>query len=110
LAAELQRSHLLVVPSEYEGFGIVYLEGMGFGLPAIASTSGAAGEIITNGIDGFLVESGDTAVLAHHISALHENRSHLTQMSLAAQQRYHAHPAWEHSMARIRQFLLGDQL
>ncbi|MEK7323803.1 MAG: glycosyltransferase, partial [Chloroflexota bacterium] len=35
LAAEFARSHVLVVPSSYEGFGIVYLEGMAFGLPAI---------------------------------------------------------------------------
>ena len=37
----LRASHVLVVPSTYEGFGIVYLEGMGYGLPAIATTGGA---------------------------------------------------------------------
>ncbi len=28
----LRQAHVLVVPSTYEGYGIVYLEGMGFGL------------------------------------------------------------------------------
>ena len=36
LAARLRGSHLLAVPSSYEGFGIVYLEAMHFGLPVIA--------------------------------------------------------------------------
>lgn len=108
LAAQLRHSHLLIMPSEYEGFGIVYLEGMGFGLPAIASTSGAAGEIITDGIDGFLIDVDDTARLAQHILALHENRSRLTQMGLAARQRFLAHPTWNDSMTRIRQFLLSQ--
>ena len=44
LAARCAASHLLAVPSSYEGFGIVYLEGMHFGLPAIAGTAGAAKE------------------------------------------------------------------
>ena len=47
LAARCAASHVLAVPSSYEGFGIVYLEGMHFGLPAIAGTAGAAKEIIT---------------------------------------------------------------
>ena len=49
LAARCAASHLLTVPSSYEGFGIVYLEGMQFGLPAIAGSDGAAKEIITHG-------------------------------------------------------------
>ena len=55
----LKQSHVLVVPSSYEGFGIVYLEGMGFGLPAIGTTAGAAGEIITHGENGYLIQPDD---------------------------------------------------
>jgi glycosyltransferase involved in cell wall biosynthesis len=105
LAIRLAENHLLVVPSSYEGFGIVYVEGMGFGLPAIASTAGAAQEIITHGRDGVLVSPGDATTLARHVQALSENRGRLLQMSLAAYQRYMAHPAWAESAERIRQFL-----
>ncbi len=108
LAQQLKQSQLLVVPSDYEGFGIVYLEGMGFGLPAIASTAGAAREIITDGVDGFLVGVGETAVLANRILTLHKDRACLTQMGAAALKRYHAHPTWDDSMAKIRQFLLSQ--
>ncbi|MCC6604416.1 MAG: glycosyltransferase family 4 protein [Anaerolineae bacterium] len=103
LAAHLAQSHLLVVPSSYEGFGIVYLEGMAFGLPAIAGRGGAAHEIITDGVNGFLVE--DAATLRQHLHTLHHNREQLTQMSQAAQTRFAAHPTWTASMTKIREFL-----
>ena len=48
LRAEYEQSHVLAVPS-FEGFGIVYLEAMSYGLPAIASTCGTAWEVISPG-------------------------------------------------------------
>ncbi len=84
LAARCAASHLLAVPSSYEGFGIVYLEGMHFGLPAIAGTAGAAKEIIRHGHNGFLVPPGDAAALAHAINLLMEDRELLKRMSLTA--------------------------
>jgi len=105
LQERFSHSHLLVVPSSYEGFGIVYLEGMGFGLPAIATTAGAAHEIITHGKNGFLVPPEDPTVLSEQIESLSQNRQRLLQMSLAALQHYQKHPSWTDSMAKIRNFL-----
>ncbi len=103
LSQQMAQSHLLVVPSSYEGFGIVYLEGMGFGLPAIAGRRGAAHEIITEGVNGFLVD--EAATLRHHLHTLHHSRARLAQMSRAAQTRFAAHPTWMESMSQIRDFL-----
>lgn len=105
LAARLRGSHLLVVPSSYEGFGIAYLEGMGLGLPAIAGQAGGAAEIITPGLDGYLIRPGDAAGLAGQIAALAHDRDHLLRLSLAARQRYTRHPGWDESAAQIRRFL-----
>jgi glycosyltransferase involved in cell wall biosynthesis len=105
LTLRLRQSHLFCVPSSYEGFGIVYLEGMGAGLPAIASESGAAGEIITHGQDGFLVPPGDAVALARHVDSLIQDRERLAKMSLAAYKRFRLHPTWGVSTERIRQFL-----
>jgi glycosyltransferase involved in cell wall biosynthesis len=105
LASLLQDCHVLVVPSSYEGFGIVYLEGMGAGLAAIATTSGGAGEIIAHGQNGFLVPPGDTEALADCLNALAQNRQLLLELSLAARRHYLAHPTWETSMGAIRDFL-----
>jgi len=105
LALLLPQYHLLTVPSSYEGFGIVYLEGMQFGLPAIAGTAGAAKEIITHGSNGFLVPPGNPEALAHHIKLLIRDRELLQKMSLAAHQTVAAHPTWNDSAGRARSFL-----
>jgi glycosyltransferase involved in cell wall biosynthesis len=105
LAARLAESHVLAVPSSYEGFGIVYLEGMAFGLPALATTAGGAVEIITSGRDGFLVPPGDTAALAGRLKALMDDRDLLLTMSLAAKNRFAAHPTWEDAGAAVHRFL-----
>lgn len=101
----LAQSQLLVVPSSYEGFGIVYLEGMSFGLPAIGTLSGGAAEIITHGVDGFLTQPGDVARLRAHLVDLAQNRQKLAVMGVAARQRFESHPGWEETNQCIREFL-----
>ncbi len=104
----LMQAHVLAVPSRYEGFGIVYLEAMGFGLPVIAGVRGAAWEFVTEGENGFLLPAETPAAierLAAHLRRLHHDRETLARMGIAARRRYEGHPTWEASMARIRGFL-----
>ena len=48
-------AQVFAMPAEGEGFGLVYLEAMGRGLPVVAGASGASLEIIDDGKCGFLV-------------------------------------------------------
>jgi len=105
LVEKLKAAHLLAVPSSYEGFGIVYLEGMGFGLPAIGTTAGAAPEIIEDGRTGYLIPPEDSRVLAARLLILASNRNILSELSLNALARYRQQPAWEQTCADIRAFL-----
>ena len=105
LAEVIRTHHVIAVPSSYEGYGIVYLEGMGFGLPAIGTTRGAASEIITHGLDGYLVPPDDPAALVGVIQQLAVNRDQLAEFSLAALRRYLEHPTWEQTCEKIRQFI-----
>ncbi|NUQ83776.1 MAG: glycosyltransferase family 4 protein [Anaerolineales bacterium] len=100
-----RRAHVMVVPSSYEGFGIVYLEGMGFGLPAIGTTAGAASEIITHGENGFLIRPDDSAALAKHLGELERHRELLVRLSLNAVKRYKSQPRWDETAKKIREFL-----
>ena len=97
-------SHVMALPS-YEGFGIVYLEAMAYGVIPVASTLGAAGEIIDDGVDGYLVDPGNADELARRLQRLHENRKRLTQMGLAARRRFDTHPTWDESMGSVCQWL-----
>jgi glycosyltransferase involved in cell wall biosynthesis len=105
LFLHLASSHILAVPSSYEGFGIVYLEAMAFGLPVIGSTAGGAKEIITHGVDGYLVTPGDSRTLSAHFNDLIENRQQLSIMALAALDRFSRHPSWSDTGRAVHQFL-----
>jgi glycosyltransferase involved in cell wall biosynthesis len=105
LIEKLRQAHVLVVPSSYEGYGIVYLEGMCFGLPAIGTTAGAAGEIIEDGQTGYLIKPNDSASLSRQLKTLAEERGLLTRLSFNARKRYLRQPSWEVSAKSIRNFL-----
>lgn len=105
LKEKLKQAHVLIVPSSYEGFGIVYLEGMSFGLPAIGTTAGAAGEIIEHEKTGCLIKPNDHQTLATYISQLASDRNLLTELSLNARKRYIQQPSWNETAGQIRAFL-----
>jgi len=107
LVEKLSQAHILIVPSSYEGYGIVYLEGMRFGLPAIGTTSGAASEIISDGLDGFLIDPGDSDLLASRLRVLADRREVLVRMSLAARERYLRQPGWKETAHEIRAFIIS---
>jgi glycosyltransferase involved in cell wall biosynthesis len=105
VATHLTQHQVLAVPSLYEAFGIAYLEAMGFGLPVIASTAGAAHELITHTEHGFLVAPGDAATLAQYLHILQHDRDCLRHISLAAYQRAQMHPTWAECAGRVRALL-----
>jgi len=97
--------HVLAVPSQYEGFGIVYLEAMGFGVVPIGSRNGGAAEVIEHGKSGCLVKPGDSRGLADTIARLAADRTLLRSMALEARRRFCAFPGWEPSMKAVREYL-----
>ena len=105
LRDKLRQAHVLVVPSSYEGFGIVYLEGMCFGLPAIGTTAGASGEIIEPGKTGYLIAPDDVPALAGYLQSLADDRALLKHLSFNARERYLRQPSWTESAKNIHDFL-----
>lgn len=102
----MNKCHVLIVPSSYEGYGIAYVEAMGFGMLAIARNTGASGEIIEHEQNGFLLESGNSRELAKILARVHQDRDLLFRMSLAARKRYKELPGWAESMNKIEKFLI----
>lgn len=107
LAVLLLRHHVLAGPSQYEGYGIAYLEALGAGLPVIASTGGAAREFIRPGENGFLVEPEDSAAVAQALATFHGDRPLLARVGVHGLKTFLAQPTWEESMKRARNFLVG---
>jgi len=104
LSSVLREGHLLAMPSGYEGFGIVYLEGMGFGLPALASTAGGASEVVTDGETGVLVPPDEPPAVAEAVGSLAADRERLAEMGAAARDAYEAHPTWSDTVDCVASF------
>lgn len=68
-----EKSHLFVMPSSGEGFGIVFLEAMSQGIPCIGGDHGGTPEVIADGVDGYLVKYGKPEILAEKITNLYSN-------------------------------------
>src|SRR5262249_49004488 len=68
LAEEYNRAHVFCLPSEQEGFGLVFLEAMAAGKPIVATCAAAIPEVVQSGI---LVKPGDCDALAEAILHLY---------------------------------------
>lgn len=70
VSATLQACLALVVPSRWEGFGLVILEAMAAGCPVIAARTGGIPEVITDGDTGLLFPPGHVGALRACIETL----------------------------------------
>jgi glycosyltransferase involved in cell wall biosynthesis len=63
-----------LVVSKREGLPLVILEAMSMGVPVISTNVGAIDEVVQNGLNGFLIESGNgtNAIIASFASTILE--------------------------------------
>lgn len=101
-----RNAHVLCVPSQYEGYGIVYAEAHQYGLPVVASQAGAAHEIVDHEKTGFLVPVDSAGAVAAALEKLSDDRR-LASFSIGAAERARSLPSWEQSMERAVDFIEG---
>ena len=77
---------VLVAPSRFESFGLIYVEAMMAGVPVVAVDAGAAREVVQDGT-GVLV-APDAEVLADAVVALAVDADLRTTMGRAGRARY----------------------
>jgi len=73
---------IFALPSWHEGFPYSVLEAMSCSLPIIATKVGALPEVIESGVNGFLVDVGDTESLLRNVQELVNNKELRKQMGL----------------------------
>jgi len=59
-SALFMQADFFILPTRFEGFGIVFCEASAFGVPSIASNTGGVSSAITEGKNGFLLPPGAT--------------------------------------------------
>jgi starch synthase len=111
LLQEMRRHDVIVFPSLFEGFGLVLLEAMSQGVPAITTPHTAAPEFISDGEDGFIVPIRDVGAIVEKLEMLLLDRDRLAAMSYAAMRKAAQH-SWEQYRRRlavtVRRALLKD--
>lgn len=99
---EIYREHsILLLTSLYEPFGLVLPEAMSCGLPVVAfDCPYGPADIITDGVDGFLIKDRNINIFAHRVDQLISNcdlRRQMGQAGILSSQRYQASriiPQW----------------
>jgi phosphatidylinositol alpha-1,6-mannosyltransferase len=104
LAALYRDAAFFVMPSAGEGFGIVYLEAMRASTPCIAGR-GAAAEIMTDGVDGVIVDPADGDDIAAAVVRLFVDTELRRRLGEAAARRVATHFSPERFAARLSDFL-----
>lgn len=82
--AMLPCTDLFLLPSEEESFGLAALEALACGVPVIGTSGTGLTEVITDGIDGFLLPVGDTTAMARAGVSLLKDSARLKKFKLAA--------------------------
>jgi glycosyltransferase involved in cell wall biosynthesis len=85
--AQMQRHDVLVLPSLFEGFGLVILEAMAQGLPVITTAHTAGPDLISEGGDGFIVPIRSAEAIAGKLDWLAGNPKILQEMKQAARKK-----------------------
>jgi glycosyltransferase involved in cell wall biosynthesis len=78
---------VVLAPSVTEGFNLEVLEAMACGRPVIVTEGTGAKDVVTDGLDGFVVPIRDPDAIANRILYLKENRELLIEMGKAAKRK-----------------------
>jgi starch synthase len=81
------RAHVMVLPSIEEGLALVMGEALACGCPVIASENTGAGDLFTDGVEGFIVPIRDPDAIADRLQRLADCPDLRMQMSQAAHER-----------------------
>jgi N-acetyl-alpha-D-glucosaminyl L-malate synthase BshA len=85
-----RRSHLYLLLSDYESFGLSALEAAAAGTPAVVSRAGGLTEVVEEGVTGALRPVGDVEAMAGAAVDILSDQARWQQMSAAASLRAHA--------------------
>ncbi len=70
VAPVLAAADVVVCPSHFESFGVVNVEAMASGKPVVSTNRGGPGEVVVDGVTGYLVPPKDPAAFAGRVIEL----------------------------------------
>lgn len=101
IVRDLHGSHMFVLPSLVEGFGHVILQAMSCGVPVLATDHTCAADVVSQGVEGFVVTAGDPAALVERLQWCLDCRTALGDMGREAARKARTY-TWERFRSGIR--------
>lgn len=83
----MSTADVLVLSSFAEGIPVTIMEAFASGVPVVATSVGAVGELVDDGVNGFIVEPGDASALAERLIALINDPGTRARFGSAGRQR-----------------------
>jgi glycosyltransferase involved in cell wall biosynthesis len=109
LGAAYASADLFVLPSRYEGYGVVYAEALVHGLPVVACNVGPVPELVGEEA-ALLVPPGDVEALSGALDLLLEDAALRDRMSAAALRRAEELPRWRDTTVGFLRVLRGVEV
>ncbi len=82
-----RKASVFLHTSRYEGFGVVIVEAMAHGVPVVAFHNNGPDEIITDGIDGFLIDQYNIKEFSERVIQLLDDKALYSNLSNNAKKR-----------------------
>ncbi|MFY9607881.1 MAG: glycosyltransferase family 4 protein [Blastocatellia bacterium] len=95
------RADIFAFPSLYEGFGIVLAEAMHAGLAIVATRTGAANEIVSEGENALIVPLADSVALAGALRRLATDAALREDFGRRSRQLSHSLPTWKQTCDNV---------
>ena len=99
----IRKHHLLIMPSLKEGFGVAAVEAFACARPVIASNVGGIPEIVTDGLNGFLVSPGNIQELADTIIKMISDKEQMIKMGRSGYESVKSKYDWEKSVDQMEE-------
>jgi glycosyltransferase involved in cell wall biosynthesis len=100
-----KRTSVVVFPSTLdEGLPNVVLEALAFGRPVVTTRKGGVADVVQEGVNGSLVEAGQSVALAAAINQLLESHDRLVCMGAAARRAVSGY-SWDEVIPRLESVL-----
>ena len=100
LSAEYTAADVFVLPSRFEGYGMVFAEALSFGLPVVAAHAGAVPDVVPASA-GVLVPPDDANALAAALHSILTRPEQLQALRQGAQAAAADLPDWQDTAARV---------
>lgn len=104
LEAEFQQADVFVLPSRFEGYGMVFAEALAAGLPVVAARAGAVPDVVPE-TAGLLVPPDDATALTAALRRLLTDDGLRRRLQIGARNAAATLPTWAHTAQHVARLI-----